>query len=995
MRKVPASHLLSLTMSLFIPALGYSQIARLQFQHVTVEQGLSHPNVADVCQDSSGFMWFGTSSGLDRFDGREIKSMEMGPCYILRTAQNGDLWLIASSLYCLSFTRDTTINFGDFYQAAILFDEDSTIWIGGELGFFHLNPKNGQIARMGPEAKADGGVTSMATDRRGNLWLVTPSSILYFDKVSLRSRFVNPRSIGSFSSVAVAPDGTVWIVGGPAGQLCKLDPGTSEIGDVLENGAQVSAKSIAIDASGLVYVGTWAQGLKIYDPMTRNWETYRHSESDPQSLIDDNVNKILFDRDGNLWVATAGGVSWSPRWRRSFSRISAHTADEEIGPAEIRDIVEDEPGNLWLGTGGGLKKWDRKKETVTAVKGVNARISCLGMVHRDQLWIALARERSLMRLNTRLGANDNVPRDIRLPELEGQISAMFNDGDTTMWLGCTRGRIFRHDLTTGRTVTFTYQTPEQLFPHHTPYVTKDRPRMMYRDRRGELWIATGYGILSLDEQSGILRRHIHSRVAPPSPTDEISCVYEDTKGRFWVGNELGLDLFDRTQGTFRPILHSSLPRQGRTIIGILEDRTGTLWLQTDGKLLRYNHDTGELKEYGPRDGFPITYLLTVFLQGTRACVATSRGEFALGVSNEIVLFRPDGLWENPDKPRVAITGVEVFGNPSWNGSDPIKKFVLPKQPLCLDARHNAIEIRFAGLDYAMPSRIQYAVMLEPQDQHWSNLGTERSIRFANISPGSYRLRVTASNGDSVWSSVEASYRFEVLPPWWMSWWFRSFLFLATIGIVAAFVQLRMRRLLAQERLRLQIASDLHDDLGSSLSSIALVSENVSSVLGENHAAHRDLRSLTRTAREAADRLKDDVWVIKPGSDTLDSLLLKMKDVTQSSLGQMKHSFRSEVDGTSRQVPPVFRRNILFIYKEVLQNILKHSCANTVEIEVAMHNGSLTLDVRDNGRGFVPASVHEGNGLINLQRRAETLRGNLLIDSAENKGTHIRLNVRIP
>jgi signal transduction histidine kinase len=265
----------------------------------------------------------------------------------------------------------------------------------------------------------------------------------------------------------------------------------------------------------------------------------------------------------------------------------------------------------------------------------------------------------------------------------------------------------------------------------------------------------------------------------------------------------------------------------------------------------------------------------------------------------------------------------------------------------------------------------------------------------NLSPGSYRLRVRAANGDSVWSSKEASYSFEILPPWWMTWWFRVLTLLAIAGAIAALVQLRMRHMLAQERLRLQIASDLHDDLGSSLSSIALVSENVRSALGEDHPAHRDLRSVTSVAREAADRLKDDVWVIKPGSDTLENLLLRMKDATQSMIGHMQVSFRTDMNGTSRQAPLAFRRNILFIYKEVLQNILKHSCASSVEILVGLDDGTLTLDVRDNGKGFDPETTRKGNGLVNLQRRADMLKGGLLIRSASNEGTHVHLKVRIP
>lgn len=986
-------------MLLFVPPLTYSQNNRLQFQHVTVAQGLSHPCVQEICQDSTGFMWFGGNSGVDRFDGREIRSIDMPTVHALCTDKRGDVWISNAignpNLLCISPSRDTILTYNVIGVRSIVCDTDSTLWIGGNDGLFHVDPKAGQLDHVGRDADFKLGITGIAIDGRGNLWILTRKSILRFEKSTCHITVVAKGTARVLTSIMVAPDGMIWTTGDSTSTVCFIDPTTLRREYLLEKGHPVPANCVAIDRTGMIYIGTQHSGLKTFDPKTRQWRTYHHLSSDPQSILDDVVNSIGFDNKGNLWIATAGGISWAA-WRHDlFHAISVQGEESDPMPEEVRAVVEDEEGKCWLATVNGLRKWDREHETVTSISGVTGRINALAIVRRHQLWIATSGKQGLLRLDTRSKADKPTAKALISPLFKEEVISILQEGDTTLWFGCTRSTLYRYDLRSGHSWKFSYETPEQLNPGRVGFFGDDCPRMIYRDRKGVLWIATSYGILFLDEPAGRLTRFVASRNNNDWFWPSTICVYEDTKGRFWVGNDMGLDLFNRTKGTFSKIIHTPRRLQGRTVLGILEDRNGSLWLQTDGRILKYDHESGTIGEFGQEEGYPITYLATFFSLGNRAQCVTSKGDFILGIRNKIVLFDPNSFVKNTIPPVVAITGVKVLGEPNPQDKKLPSTFALPKQPLCFTADQHDIEFRFAGLDYAMPSQIQYVVWLEPADHNWSNLGTQNIVRFMNLSPGSYRLRVKAANSDSVWSSREASYRFEILPPWWRTLWFRVLIGLVCIGIIVTIIEVRLRHMLAQERLRVQIASDLHDDIGSSLSSIALVSENVRSELGENHPAQHSLRSMTSVAREAADKLKDDVWIIKPGSDTLENLLLRMKDVTQSSIGHMEYSFQNSMNGISRQVPMEFRRNMLLIYKEALHNILKHSGATNVEILIEFDDGTLILDVRDNGKGFDPKATHKGNGLVNLQRRADALKGDLLIDSAKNEGTHIHLKVKIP
>ncbi|MCX6141893.1 MAG: triple tyrosine motif-containing protein [Ignavibacteriales bacterium] len=949
-------------------------------------------------------MWFGAVAGLNRFDGKEIKSIRTATVHTLHTDPSGDVWLGTSytGLACISTSRDMIIHYGSVRSdektlsgwgvRAILSDHDGTMWIGTDNGLDHLDPTTGIFTRFGHKALADSGVMAMADDGMGNLWLATRGSIVRFEKDTRRARFVCKRP-NWLSAVSVAPDGSIWIAGSSNGNLCKIDPKTMRVDSIFEEGFRVPITSIAVDGSGIVYVGTSGMGLKIYDPAAKSWMTYRHRGSDPFSIADDDINTIVIDKSGNVWVGTSRGVSWAPRWRRQFSYVSIETDDKgALLPGEVRDIVEDINGNLWLATyGGGLRKWDRNRGTVTAVKTESRNIYSLGLVHHDQLWIGMREGVGLRQLNIADTTSGHTEPVLPLTKIGGVVTAILKEGDSTMWLGCTKFRLVRYDLRTSQSQTYAYETSKELNWGRLMFAGNDAPRMIYRDRKGTLWITTNAGILKFDESTRRFQKYVHNPFVHFQ--DNTWCVYEDSKGRFWVGNDLGLDLFDRTKGIFQHVIHEPWRLQGRTIVGILEDRTGSLWLQTDQTLLKYIHDAGEMRQYGPKDGYPITMLGTFFNWGNRARCITRTGEFVFGIRDGIVLFRPEEMHENPNKPVVAITGVELLGQPMPRGTSPIHTFTLPKQPLRLAADQNGLEFTFAALEYTAPSQNRFAVWLEPEDRSWLNIGTQHSVRFANLSPGSYRLRVKAANNDSVWSANEASYNFEILPPWWMTWWFRTLTMLIAVGVIILIMQLILRRAVAEERLRTKIARDLHDDLSATLSSITFYSEAARRSGGGQPQPY--IGQISESAREAKEKISDIIWSVDPQHDDWVDFLTRCEryasDLLESKgilheLGIAK-SFPSPLQQEVRQ-------NLWLIFKEIIVNLVRHSCASRAIVSITRVKNSLVMTVSDNGKGFDPAASCGGNGLNNIRKRAKSIGASLVLDTTPGGGTRWRIELSL-
>jgi signal transduction histidine kinase len=219
---------------------------------------------------------------------------------------------------------------------------------------------------------------------------------------------------------------------------------------------------------------------------------------------------------------------------------------------------------------------------------------------------------------------------------------------------------------------------------------------------------------------------------------------------------------------------------------------------------------------------------------------------------------------------------------------------------------------------------------------------------------------------------------------------------ATIALILlAIHNYRVRKLLEVERMRVRIASDLHDDIGSSLSSIALITDMVRRSLTSHGPQQQQLMDVTRAAKSTADSLRDIVWIISPEHDQLDDIILRMKDSAAKLLTGTAYMFHCTNDSLGRSLSMEFRRNLLLLYKEALNNIAKYAKATSVDIEIREENGTLRLEIVDNGVGFDISQIQRGNGLNNMKLRAEKIGGSVSIESTPSKGTTIRLRARIP
>jgi signal transduction histidine kinase len=313
----------------------------------------------------------------------------------------------------------------------------------------------------------------------------------------------------------------------------------------------------------------------------------------------------------------------------------------------------------------------------------------------------------------------------------------------------------------------------------------------------------------------------------------------------------------------------------------------------------------------------------------------------------------------------------------------------------LEPHQNQVQIDYFGLSPAPGEPLRYQYQLEGADSAWTAPTLERTINYAELAPGSYRFLVRAVDVDGH-SSSPASVSFTILPPVWKRWWFFTTLTLLALASAYSVHRYRVTRLLEMERLRTRIASDLHDDLGSSLSQISILSEVVRAHLGNPEARIADpLTRIGTLSRESVDSMGDIVWAIDPLRDTPVHLLQRMRRVANELLGAagVQLWFDSSGDASPALNADV-RRHAFLIFKEILNNVVRHADATTVTVAVTIASRQLHLTVTDDGRGFDVAAHREGQGLRSMQRRATVLGGSMGVTSAPGTGTRVTLTLPV-
>ncbi len=1015
-----------------LTARGQVRPSELLFHRISTDEGLSQSVVLCVIQDNRGFMWFGTEDGLNRYDGHNFVTYRHDPI---------DSNSLSSS-----------------YIWALHEDRDGLIWIGTWGGGLTCHdPVHHTFTRYQTDPSdstsiSHDRVTAISEDSLGFLWICTAGGGL--NRLDRASRTFT-RMPNVFASLPTAPrddlfcmlidrSGIIWI-GSYFTGLLTYDPRSGSVSEFRHNLRDATSisddriLSLCEDDNGDLWVGTWGGGLNRLNCSHRKFEHFRTSPDDTRSIPGDIIRSLYQDRKGRLWIGTVGdGAALFDRQSRSFTRFSYSPFPKtSLSDDVVTALFEDAAEVMWFGTANGLcvsSPYIQKFGLYTPDGGKphslsGRRVFAMCMDSAGFVWIG-TEDGGLNRFDPRTGTFLHYRHDPSNPASlpHDYVSALMTDAQGSVWVGTYGGGLARLDRRTERFHRYRMD-PDNPSRRLNAYISA-----IEQDRNGNIWVGTWIvGLAMINPSGSILKVFTHDSKDPSSlPDDDIRSLAVDQSGTLWVGTARGgIGRYDAATESFTSFRkHPANPRSlsSNYVQAILPSTSGTFWVGTfGGGLNKLDPVSGECVHFTVHQGLPnnVVYAVLEDAEGklwlstnqgiscfdpvkstfenftkhdglqadefnyNAACLGPD-GTLFFGGVNGFNSVRPGDIRTNPHVPPIVITGFRVFDRPLQHHLAP-----FATDALTLSYEDNFFSFEYAALDFSLPDRNTYAYILEGIDKTWVMAGTRRMASYTNIEPGQYVFRIRGANNDGIWNNSGVSMRITISPPFWKTLWFRIGIGLFCIAGITIAYRLRVASLLRVERMRLNIAADLHDEIGSNLASIAVLADLVRRRLADTATVADQLQDISRAARTTSDSLRDIVWFVNPEHDTTDNMRDRMQGIAAKLLAGMEYTFQVDDRAVSKRLPMTFRRDLVLLYKEALSNVVRHAGATRVSIQLGERQGHLSLQVSDNGRGFDPQLPTAGNGLTTMRRRAERLGAPLIVTSSPEKGTIVSLEVKLP
>lgn len=1009
---------------------------------LSLESGLSQSSVSAIVQDEKGFLWLGTQDGLNRYDGYEFRvikhipfdSTSLSSNYItaLCTEKEDKVWvgtpLQGLNLYnprnnsAIHFHKKSQYPLSDNRINDILKDKFGQIWVATSKGINRIiiDNKAGKtsyritqwLTNPLPNRPNSHIVNTLYEDDKGRIWLGTSSGMFFFQNES-----------------AKAPIPTIKI----------------EMADTM----RLIVNAIRQDNHDKIWVGT-NKGLFKYDEERKLNVPFG---TDIFQTPTPNIRKLYKDSRNTLWISTEESRLYGLKLEgMPYERVLIDKEPfTQLNQYRVDAIFEDRihAGIIWAGCfSGGLYKIVPASQrffsnNLTKYTNNTKSVMAIGADEED-LWIGTSN--GLFRLDRNEEKGEEIVLDPSNPRAK-RVQSVYQDFDHNVWVA-TAGGIFRlkkqglHHFSVqmlktaenckDRVYRKVYEDTEHyiyfitnrglnIFDPHSQAIlpcsipidsnfvnNNNRITNIHRDAKNRFWIATFDGLMLIRNfrdpindlmhpKPEIFRHNTQDTLGLRGNT--IVSIYEDSKGYIWLGTTEGL-LEVRDNGkkiTFVGYAEKA-GLMNSTIYGILEDSIKkSLWMSTNGGLYRFSLISHKFENFDVRDGIQSNE----FNEG--GYFKAKNGEMFFGGINGFTRFFPYQIRSDSVLPRVWITHFT-----DKNGERHELLYENEKR-IETDYGDNSFIISFIGILFSHPEDVHYSYTLTEKGQNQQDvkpisLGSAHQVPFSNLPPGTYIFRVIGTNADGLKNTVGDVVEIVINPPFWRTVWFYLIVLLAIgsgLWLLHQYrVQQKVQRVMDMERVRKNAAADFHDELGHKLTVISLFTNIVKQSLGEESKLSPHLTKVIDTSNSLYLSMKDLLWVLDPNKDSLHDMALMLKDFGDQLFDKSGVAFRT--DGITDNMKGYnlgmdHKRHIALIFKEVMNNAMKHAkCQNTdLHFEWNEAERHVAILFHDDGKGFDPKNTgSSGNGLINLQDRANQVGGRIEFISGEEgkKGSTVKFEV---
>jgi signal transduction histidine kinase/ligand-binding sensor domain-containing protein len=1008
------------------------------FDSYGVNEGLSQNSVYDILEDYQGFMWIATHDGVNRFDGyvfneyrfnpslqaidgKEkgnlgVRSNTGGRALINRFALKGykGYSLYRNSRRQLILTHNYGISVYDEYKNSFTKTKlEDTVWA------------NNSERDSGIKFKILGEDTAAHT-----LWVWRPAKGLYVlndSTYAIRKVIMYPPSMtrkGMVAQAVLKDDNTIWM-NFDSGELHALDiktlrlttyclPGITSHA-VLKN---LNKDSLIIASRGHIVI--FNKKLNKYTDLPLVQQHEKDQSFMPLCME--------LDQNGNVWIGGSDGVIvYNVRRNEVINHIVSFNGSEARSWNIVTYLYRDAADNMWVGTDGdGIKKYSPNKKVFNLYRSPFTTHNMVRSVYKHddgKLYVGL--------MNDGLDIYEKGGKFLeRLPNEErpstfpkANLNAICREDFEHLWFHFADLSIGLFNVHTRKYEDLTKIVTDLGMPRQ-----EDNYPFLFKRTSGEVYFNYGKYLLQLTPND----KSYEAAIVYEFPDEILTTYYEDFMGNKYVGTKTsvyvkkagnpGWEMIPLPPGTLVKSINKNASKRlllGTTkglfvmdetyhiikhynsydypslindyFYGVLLDDKDKIWVSHNKGLSQINPVDDEITTYNFEDGLQSNEF------NTGAYFKSLDGELFFGGVRGVNGFYPKDFKPNLSRPKVVIMRMEVLDKPyeSDTALSLLKRIELPYN-------HNTIAIEFVPLEYTNPLKNKVQYKLEGADEDWVQAGAFRMARYTNLRPGTYTFSVRASNNDDVWNAIPTTLEIVIKIPFWQSLWFRFLLLLLLLGVAYYFSTLYLDYKIRHEKLKLEkeqavdqerarISSDMHDDLGSGLSTIRLLSEIAKRKL-QDTSQTKELERISEAAGELVDKMSEIIWAMNSSNDSLENLIAYMRSFAADFLehAHISHQFFIPETIPNIKLSGGTRRNIYLAVKESLHNVVKHAKATEVIIQIEMQQ-NMTILIKDNGKGFDQEKVRLfGNGLKNIQKRMESVGGHA--DITSNNGTIVLLDI---
>ena len=995
---------------IIIPFLPYqkanAQRFNFSFEQFTTDNGLSHESVISLTKDQDGFLWIGTANGLNRFDGISFK--------IFRNDPNSEKTIPGN------------------YIAGTTLDKKGYLWVATNDGLCRINTRTLKIDRVDLKDSSDKypryDVMSGEFDKDGIGWFIANDYLYAVNQETFKwKRYPLPAARFHANSSQVDSKNRVWLSIGRA--KYSFDPKTEKFRYLLgfdwsHRNSDILCGSVKEDASGQLWMATWSHGFYVWNESKNEFEK---KETTPESLTTFEFDK---DEEGKPFMWCGGGAYGLMAYDTSEKKFYYFKNDprdkytHNLGQT-VYVLRDTSSGIVWLGTENGLEKydphtirfrryriWQDKNELTNSqyffTSGfVNDKTDPTGNTWWVSVWIG-----GLYKWNrSKLTLDENYVQTKGIKE--PGIFSMLQAKDGMIWIGHGLGvqvldprtnKFVRHfvDFFPNKkerfNVTFIsedsksnmwFSTYQGLFSYdrkgdsiinwwnRIPSLQKIYPLNIREDAEGYMWFSSGKGVGRIDPlKSELILFTNTNRKNKKLPDDEHGSLYIDRSQHIWVTGVGYLAKLDK-KGEVLDLYSDRTGYTGISAFGLAEDPYRFFWIATDNKLHRLDPSTGRFDYFDKNDGLFNNKIADGFYM-------SDEGELFLGFNGAINSINTGNIAFNKKPPVVFVSQLNIRGQ--------LRNFDSSNK-ITIRPGERSIVIEFSAMNFSQSKKNMFGFWLEGYDSTW-RYTNERVLSLMNLEAGTHKLHVKASNNDGVWSN-ESVYTIKVNPYFQHTIWFKLLLATLAIMLFLVFMFYRKQQRKRLERIRNRIATDLHDDMGSTLSSIRIFSDVAKKQIEEvKPETVQLLDRISNNATSLSENMQDIIWTIRSDNDTLEDLVSRMREFGLRVCDAKHIRFNTIVSQSFKasKLSLEQRRNLYLIFREALNNAVKYAECTQIGLILNLKGRFLKMELNDNGKGFDMDKIKRGNGLNNLEKRATEIGGQITFKSEPGKGTCINLMV---